>query len=481
MKKTYLYFGNSLPKMVSRRFPGTSRFGSAAYKTDAELAAEKKLKDEKAITDKETELKALKIEKPEDFTKAFQLYKEIAELKGKNLDEKLAAIEEAQKQIKEAKPEVTAEEHKKVVDRLETTIRALDIVQARVKNQGTTPQPQAEKSFNQILADTIERYADQIKGFTKGSAPLTMDMMPEVKAGPDGKREVKTVGDMSVSANFSTAGEFTTDRRTLANLIETPYNRVWLADVLLQGSSTGSSILYPKENGGEGAAALWTDPTADKPQIDYDFTTQSAYFKWIAGILIIGREMLDDISFLQSYIQSKLLISLKTAENSFILNGSSDTNPVSGMLDVATVYDGSYTNDVDRIIDSGWGQIVEDTHDFYNPTHVILHPRDSVKVMLNKAGGSGEYDLPNNSVSVSNSGVLSISGIQVVRTTQVTKGDFLTFDKNAVMFIRRMQPELRMFEDAALAKKNKIMFRVEERATLAIFNNTALVTGGTGS
>jgi hypothetical protein len=34
-----------------------------------------------------------------------------------------------------------------------------------------------------------------------------------------------------------------------------------------------------------------------------------------------------------------------------------------------------------------------------------------------------------------------------------------------------------MFEDATLAKRNKIMFRVEERATLAIFNNSAIVKG----
>jgi hypothetical protein len=45
------------------------------------------------------------------------------------------------------------------------------------------------------------------------------------------------------------------------------------------------------------------------------------------------------------------------------------------------------------------------------------------------------------------------------------------------MFIKRLQPELRMFEDSTLAKLNKIMFRVEERATLAIFNNAALVKG----
>ena len=48
----------------------------------------------------------------------------------------------------------------------------------------------------------------------------------------------------------------------------------------------------------------------------------------------------------------------------------------------------------------------------------------------------------------------------------------------ATMFIKRMQPELRLFDgDAQLARKNKVMFRIEERATLAIFNNAAIVKG----
>ena len=45
------------------------------------------------------------------------------------------------------------------------------------------------------------------------------------------------------------------------------------------------------------------------------------------------------------------------------------------------------------------------------------------------------------------------------------------------MFLRRMQPEIRMFEDAELAKVNKVMFRVEERVTQVIFNTDALVKG----
>lgn len=428
----------------------------------------------------------IKIEKPEDLQKAYDAMKKELEEKGaenvKNFDEKMTAIEAAMKELKEAKPEVTAEELKAIKDDLDVTIKAFDKLQIRMKNS-VAPGKQENKSFNDILGETIDRYADQIRNFKRGGQELKMDMMPDFKEkSPDGIREVKTVGDMSITANFSTSGPWT--QQVVQGLIEKPYNRVWLADVLPQGTSNSASIIYPKENGGEGAAALWTDPTADKAQIDFDFTTQTSYFKWIAGWVVIAREMLDDISFMRSYLQNKMLISLKTAENDFILNGSTDTNPVSGMLDVATVYHGAYTNDVDRYIDAGWGQIVTDTFDFYNPTHIILTPNDAVKVMLNKAGGSGEYDLPNNSVQIANSGALSLSGIDVVRTTQIGGGNFLVFDKSALMFIRRMQPELRIFEDSILAKINKVMFRIEERVTLLIFNDEAIVKGtiaGAGS
>lgn len=458
--KTY----GHLPKIQSRRFWGVNQFGYAAYKTDGE-------KDIQTSADLLKELNEIKT----------GLEAQMEQKAGKAIDEKLEAVNTSIEELKNAKPGVTAEELNAVKDDLQTTIKALDIVQVRMKNSsaGTTRKPE-EKSFNEILGETIERHANDIKNFKKGAAPVTFDMLPEHKeVGTDGIRSVKAVGDMSASVNFPASGTFTQDVRN--NMIEKPYNRVWLADVLPQGTSNGSSIIYPKENGGEGGAALWTDPTADKVQMDFDFTTQTAYFKWIAGWVVVAREMLDDIGFMSSYIQSKMLISLKIAENDFILNGSTDTNPVQGMLDVATVYHGGYSNDVDRIIDAGWGQIVTDTFDFYNPTHVILTPNDAVKVMLNKAAGSGEYDLPNNSVQVANSGALSVSGIDVVRTTQIGGGNMLVFDRRALMFIRRMQPELRMFEDAVLAKKNKIMFRVEERATLAIFNNLAIVSGGTGS
>lgn len=336
------------------------------------------------------------------------------------------------------------------------------------------------KSFNQILCETIERNADKIRNYKPG-AHLRLDMMPEVKANDKGERETKAVGDMTISNNFPGAALLYQDRRT--DMIMNPYNRVWLADVLPQGSSNGTSVIYPKENGGEGAVGLWEDPTVNKPQMDIDITTQTAYFKWLAGIAIVDREMLDDVALIQSYLQSKMLISLKTAENAFVLNGTSGTNPVTGLLQAATPYNGTYTDGVRVIVDAGWGQIVEDTEMFYSPTHVVLSPRTAVKIGLNQATGSGEFDLPAGSIAFA-AGKLQVAGIENVSTTSLGPDNFVVFDKTALMFIRRMQPELRIFEDSILAKINKVMFRIEERVTLLIFNDEAIVKGtiaGAGS
>lgn len=410
----------------------------------------------------------------------------------KKLEENIKELEEKLKKPGVVDPEIT-----KTLNELNTSLKsvqdwkvtkdeadklnqeALDKLIADKKTINIPDNGKA-KSFNEILAEAITKNAEEIKNFKKGNPELKIDLLPEVKSERGKSREVKAVGDMSITANFPGAVSL---YQQVGSLIQSTYNRVWLSDLLPYTTSNATSILYPKENGGEGAAELWTDRTQDKAQMDYDLTTESAYFKWIAGFVIVDRDMLDDIAFLLSYIQSKMLISLKTAENAFILNGSADTNPVTGLLDAATAYSGTFTATIDRIVDAAYGQIVEDTDQFYQGSTVILRPRDAVKIGLNQATGSGEYDLPPGSAAFA-TGKLALAGLETPVTTSIAANTFLALDKAATMFVRRMAPELRVFEDSVLAKRNKLMFRIEERATLAIFNNAAIVTGeldGAGS
>lgn len=402
--------------------------------------------------------------------------KKAAAEKGAVEKAKAEAQEAIQKMAKEAAKATVEENQKAVNEKLEAIDKALaegvkskeeveklnkSIVemQARIKAIAQTGGSPKGKTFNQNLADAITEHAEAIKSHSKGKeVNITM----------------KAVGDMSLAANFPNAGALIQDQQT--GLIATPYERLSIADLLPRATSTANSVVYPKENGGEGSVAFW-DKTGNKAQVDYDFTSQVAAFKWLAGIVVVDREMLDDIPWLTGYLQSKLLAGLKKAENSLIIDGTADaTNPVTGLNAAATVYDGSYTVLAEKLIDAAYGQIPEKTFDFYRPTNAILHPRDIVTVALSKASGSGEFDLPPGSISFAN-GQLNISGLQTTSSTDVAKDDFLVFDKSATMFISRMAPEIRMYDDSELAKVNKVMFRIESRASLAIFNNDAIVKG----
>lgn len=346
------------------------------------------------------------------------------------------------------------------------------------KNQAVKIEEKAEtKSFNTILAETIERNVDAIRNLRPlngQSQEYKFDMFtPEEKKSLNGEKEVKAVGDMSISANFPNATALYQDVRT--PMIESPYNRVYLSDILPNSTSSGTQVVYPKENGGEGGVASWTDYSQNKAQVDFDITSVTTPFVWGAGWVVIQRDMLDDIPFMTSYLQSRLLISLKKWENDFIINGA---GTVGGFEDVASPYNGNMTAPVDRIIDAAYGQIVDATNEFYYPTHAIVRSRDMVtKIGLNKASGSGEYDLPQNSVVFRPDGTVGIGNLTVVGTTAMAQDTFYAIDAKATQFIRRIQPELRLFEDATLAKKNQVMFRIEERATLVVFNNAAIVKG----
>lgn len=318
-----------------------------------------------------------------------------------------------------------------------------------------------QKHFNEILAETIKENADVIQGFRPKSEPVSLVMKDA---------DIMTIGDHTT--NFT---EFIRDVRP--GLIMSPYNRIWLSDILPSATSVGNSIIYPVEDGGDGSVGLWGGGKTDKPQVDYKLKSATAHFKWLAGHVIVQREMLDDISWLTAYLQQKLLTSLKIEENSFILNGTTGgTNDVKGIFADATAYDDtpSYDTLLEKIIDAGYGQIVAETLGYYNPTTVVVNPRDAVKIGLNKAEGAGVFDLPLNTVSFQN-GRLNVTGLETVSTADMDAGEFLAFDKNAMMLFRRMSPEIRMFEDAALAKQNQVMFRIEERITQAIFNTDAFV------
>lgn len=367
------------------------------------------------------------------------------------------AIKEVQKEVLEKSAEGVEAANKRLEEvetakgEMERQIAELDTKLKGIHTQGSQPE-----HFNDVMAKAIEENAETIKNFKKGSKEAF---------------ELKAVGDMS-TANFAGTSYYnaTTDVRQAVLPLLT--ERIWMRDVLPSGTTNAGNIWYPRHTGGEGGAAPWV--SGNKSEMDFDFDGVNVPVEWIAGYVKVPRQMLDDVAWLQSFLRQNMLLSLYKQENNQILNGNGTSPQLKGIIPQASAYDGTYLIPVERIVDAGYGQVNENEG---AANVALLHPRDAVAIILNKASGSGEYDLPPGTIGFINNR-LTIAGMTVVQTKEITRGQFLVGDNNASQFITRLSPELRMFEENEDdAKKNLIMFRIEERAALATYYPTWWVKG----
>lgn len=205
----------------------------------------------------------------------------------------------------------------------------------------------------------------------------------------------------------------------------------------------------------------------NKPGVNFNFELATATVDWIAGITRVKREMLDDVAWLRSYITRQLTVGrrgLFVAENTLI-KSALDSN--------STAYDGTNTVPVEMIYDAAFGQLRDN---YYNPNVILMNHRDVINLIaLNKANGSGEYDLPLGTVAIVG-GQLILGGVPVIGVPNVASGTAYVVDRNATEFISRMSPEIRFFEeDRDNVPKNLITVRAEERVAAIVYDDKAVV------
>lgn len=316
------------------------------------------------------------------------------------------------------------------------------------------------KSLEQILFEGMTEKKDALLGVKNGNKSASIML---TKADEDLDPANWANGSLTIATQDRSRG-----------LYETPFSPVWFRNLLPQGTTTGGTIQYIIENGDVGAAGVW-DGTGtiatlpSKPGTAPLFDSVTASIMWIAGITRVKREMLDDIAWLRGYLARRLTTGrtgLWVAENTQIYNA---------LVASSVAYDGTKTIPVEIIYDAAFGQM----RDNYHVTSTILmNSRDVVSLIaLNKAVGSGEYDLPPGTVAMVN-GQLTIGGVPVIGAPNVPAGEFLIFDRSATEFITRMSPEVRFFEeDRDNVPKNLITVRAEERILPVVYDANAVIAG----
>jgi len=168
-----------------------------------------------------------------------------------------------------------------------------------------------------------------------------------------------------------------------------------IAGLFGQGVATQNSIVYLEETttqtligqapySGQSSAAPTTAEAGVKPAVFVDFTKKSTSIEKIAAFLPISDEMLEDEPQIASYINSRLSVFVKQAEEAYLMNkllGSGiNTADASDLLGGTNTFDAIAAGILKVQVDAGM-----------NPDAVLVHPVDFWKMATTKTAVDGQY------------------------------------------------------------------------------------------
>jgi HK97 family phage major capsid protein len=208
------------------------------------------------------------------------------------------------------------------------------------------------------------------------------------------------------------------------NRIARPIRRIM--EIANVGTTSSKFVTYIQQTVASTTAPVAEAVAKSNGQVSYQEV--SVEVKKIAGFIKVSKEMLADLSFVQSEINNDLMEEVMKDIDQGILVGSGVGANLNGVYTVATAWAaGTFAGAVPNatIIDVlrvGKSQIEGANH---NPTHIVLHPADVAAIELSKATG-GEYTYPNFTSGMAPN--MQLSGLIIVPSTHMTAGTFLIGD-----------------------------------------------------
>lgn len=251
-----------------------------------------------------------------------------------------------------------------------------------------------------------------------------------------------------------------------------PQRRLTVRDLLMPGRMDGNTLEYVKETGFTNSAAPVAEG-ASKPESDLKFDLVSTSAKVIAHWFKTSKQVLSDISQLQSMIDQRLVYGLRYVEENQILNGDGTGQNLNGIVTQATAYVAPVTIADLNKFDVLRLAMLQAALAEYPATGHILHPSDWAEMELMK-DSQGRYLIGN----PQGTAAPTLWGLPVVPTQAMPVGDFLTgaFSMGAQLFDRwDARVETGYVNDDFT--KNLVTILGEERVALAVYRPEAFITG----
>lgn len=245
------------------------------------------------------------------------------------------------------------------------------------------------------------------------------------------------------------------------------------ADLLGSGTLSGSSLTYYVEGTAEGAPATSAELAA-KAQLHYNYSTVTEALSKIAGFVKVSDEMLEDLDFLVSEINGRLVYDLSIAEDNQLLNGSGTAPDLRGILNrsgVLTVAAPATAADNADNVFKGAMAVWNATG--LSADGVIINPADYQTIRLAKDVNGQYYGGGPFTGTYGQNGVVfqpPLWGLRTVVSTAVAAKTVLVgaFAQSGTVYRKGGVRVESTNSDQDDFVKNRITIRAEERIALAI-------------
>lgn len=253
-----------------------------------------------------------------------------------------------------------------------------------------------------------------------------------------------------------------------------------IAALFAQGTATQNSIVYLEETtqqtllgqqpySGQSSLAKTTAEATAKPAVFVDFTKRSTSIEKIAAFLPISDEMLEDEPQIASYINGRLVVFVRQAEEAYLVNKLLGSGiAVADASDLAL--GGASPNMFDAI---AAGILTCQIGSGLNPDAVLIHPVDFWKMATTKDGTNGGYF----SGGPYASPATSPWGIRTVVTREAINGFPLVgaFREGATVWRKGGLSVEASNSHSDYFRKNLTALRAEERLGLTVLRPKAFV------
>ena len=313
---------------------------------------------------------------------------------------------------------------------------------------------------------------------------------------------VKSIGDnasvLSVRGGKFDAGEFKAPATQTTTwpagvpiltdydktIVQARRERPTIADLCGSGTISGNAISYFVEAAMQGGFATVAEGGA-KPQISFDNPTAVVdALKKIAGWIDMTDEFIEDLGFLKSEIDTRLLYQLTMFEEAQLLSGNGTGQNLLGIRNRSGVQVQAAPTDAADNADAVFQAMTKvSTATSLTADALVIHPLDYQEFRLSKDGNGQYFGGGYFQGQYGNGSVLenpNLWGLRTVVTTAATQGEILlgAFRIGATVYRKGGVRVEATNTHADNFTNNKVTVRAEERVALAVRYPAAFVKVG---